>query len=195
MGFRFTPTEIAEVVLIEVDTYPDDRGFFRETYKESAYAESGFPWTFVQANFSKSRKDVIRGLHFQYEPAGIGKLISVTRGRIMDVAADIRPDSPTYKRWVGAELSGESGSMLYVPPGFAHGFCALEDDCFVNYMMTGEYSPAHDAGVRWNDPEIGVEWPIDDPILSLKDANQVFLNEIEDRLRTGTDERAEEAKL
>jgi dTDP-4-dehydrorhamnose 3,5-epimerase len=194
MGFRFTPTEIPDVVLVEVDTYPDDRGFFRETYKESAYAEAGFPWTFVQANFSRSRKDVIRGLHFQYEPAGIGKLVSVTRGRILDVAADIRPDSPTYRRWVGAELSGENGSMLYVPPGFAHGFCALENDCFVNYMMTGEYSPAHDAGVRWNDPEIGVEWPIDDPILSPKDANQVFLNEIEDRLRA-SDETAEEAKL
>jgi dTDP-4-dehydrorhamnose 3,5-epimerase len=194
MAFRFTPTEIPDVVLIEVDTYPDDRGFFRETYKESGYAEGGFPWTFVQANFSKSRKDVVRGLHFQYQPAGIGKLVSVTHGRILDVAADIRPDSPTYKRWVSAELSGENGSMLYVPPGFAHGFCALEDDCLVNYMMTGEYSPVHDAGVRWNDPEIGIEWPIDEPILSPKDSNQPFLNEIEERLR-GDYETAEEAKL
>ncbi len=194
MAFSFTPTEIPDVVLIEVDTYPDDRGFFRETYKESAYAQSGFPWTFVQANFSKSRKGVIRGLHFQYEPAGIGKLISVTHGRILDVAADIRPGSPTYKRWVSAELSGENGSMLFVPPGFAHGFCALEDDCFVNYMMTGEYSPAHDAGVRWSDPDIGVRWPIDDPILSPKDANQVFLSEIEQRLRADY-ETAEEANV
>ena len=194
MGFRLTPTDIPDVILIEVDTYPDDRGFFRETYKESGYAQSGFPWTFVQANFSKSRKGVIRGLHFQYQPAGIGKLISVTRGRIMDVAADIRPGSPTYKKWVSAELSGENGSMLYVPPGFAHGFCALEDECFVNYMMTGEFSPAHDAGVRWNDSEIGVEWPITDPILSQKDSNLPFLNEIEGRLRADY-ETAEEASV
>ena len=194
MGFKFTPTEIPEVVLIEVDTYPDHRGFFRETYKGSAYAEGGFPWTFVQANFSKSKKDVIRGLHFQYEPAGIGKLVSVTRGRIMDVAADIRPGSPTYKQWVSAELLGENGSMLYVPPGFAHGFCALEDDCFVNYMMTGEFSPDHDAGIRWNDPDIGVEWPVAEPILSPKDANQVFLSEIEPRLRADY-ETAEEANV
>ena len=194
MAFKFTPTEIPDVVLIEVDTYPDHRGFFRETYKESAYEEGGFPWKFVQANFSKSRKDVVRGLHFQHEPAGIGKLISVTHGRILDVAADIRPASPTYKRWVSAELSGENGSMLYVPPGFAHGFCALEDDSFVNYMMTGEFSPAHDAGVRWNDQEIGVEWPIADPILSQKDGNLPFLNEIEDRLRADY-ETAEEANV
>ena len=194
MGFRFTPTEIPDVILIEVDTYPDHRGFFRETYKKSAFAEDGHPWTFVQGNFSKSSKNVIRGLHFQYEPAGIGKLISVTRGRILDVAADIRPGSPTYKKWVSAELSGENGSMLFVPPGFAHGFCALEDECFVNYMMTGEFSPAHDAGVRWNDPEIGVEWPITDPILSQKDSNLPFLNEIEGRLRADY-ETAEEASV
>jgi dTDP-4-dehydrorhamnose 3,5-epimerase len=194
MAFKFRPTEIPDVVLIEVDTYGDHRGFFRETYKESAFKEGGFPWTFVQANFSKSKKDVVRGLHFQYEPAGIGKLISVTHGRILDVAADIRPGSPTYKRWVSAELSGENGSMLYVPPGFAHGFCALEDDCFVNYMMTGEFSPAHDAGVRWNDPEIGVDWPITDPILSEKDSNLPYLDEIESRLQADY-ETAEEASV
>jgi dTDP-4-dehydrorhamnose 3,5-epimerase len=194
MAFKFTPTEIPDVVLIEVDTYADHRGFFRETHKESAFADGGFPWKFVQANFSKSKKDVVRGLHFQYEPAGIGKLISVTRGRILDVAADIRPGSATYKRWVSAELSGENGSMLFVPPGFAHGFCALEDDCFVNYMMTGEFSPAHDAGVRWNDPEIGVEWPVTDPTLSQKDSNLPFLNEIEQRLQADY-ETAEEASV
>jgi len=183
MAFRFRPTEIPDVVLVEVDTYPDSRGFFRETYKASAFREAGLPWKFVQANFSKSGKAVIRGLHFQHQPAEVGKLVSVTQGRIADVAVDIRPESPTYKRWVSVELTGESGRMLYVPPGFAHGFCALEHDCLVTYLMTGEYSPPHDAGVRWDDPDIGVQWSITDPILSDKDRNLPRLREIEARLR------------
>jgi dTDP-4-dehydrorhamnose 3,5-epimerase len=178
MGFRFKALEIPEVLLIEPDTYADDRGFFRETFKRSAFAEAGLDRAFAQANFSKSRKGVIRGLHFQRYPAAVGKLVGVVSGRIFDVAADVRPGSPTFGQWVGEELSAEDGRMLYVPEGFAHGFCAFEDDTLVTYLMTGEFSPEHDGGVRWNDPGIAVEWPVPDPILSPKDQELPLLNEI-----------------
>jgi dTDP-4-dehydrorhamnose 3,5-epimerase len=178
MGFRFKQLEISDVVLVEPDTYGDDRGFFRETFKRSAFVEGGLDRQFVQANFSKSRKGVIRGLHFQREPAAVGKLVGVARGSIFDVAVDIRPGSATFGRWVGEELSDEDGRMLFVPEGFAHGFCALDEDTLVTYLMTGEFSPEHDGGVRWNDPAIGVEWPVADPILSPKDQELPYLNEI-----------------
>ena len=178
MGFRFKELAIPDVLLIEPDTYGDERGFFRETYKRSAFAEGGLDRDFAQGNFSRSRRGVIRGLHFQRDPAAVGKLVGVVSGRIFDVAADIRPGSETYGRWVGEELSAEDGRMLFVPEGFAHGFAALEDDTLVTYLMTGEYSPEHDGGVRWNDPEIGVEWPVDDPILSAKDQELPFLKDI-----------------
>jgi dTDP-4-dehydrorhamnose 3,5-epimerase len=176
--FRFKNLGIPEVILIEPDTYPDDRGFFRETFRRSGFAEGGIDRDFVQANFSRSRKNVLRGLHYQREPAAVGKLVTVAQGGVFDVAADVRPGSPSFGRWVGEELSAENGRMLFVPEGFAHGFCALEDDTLVTYLMTGEFSPEHDTGVRWNDPEIGVEWPIDEPILSSKDQALPSLNEI-----------------
>jgi len=192
---RVLPTRLSGLVAIEPAVHADERGFFSETYRSQWHAELGLSaeQQFVQDNHSRSARGVVRGLHFHVGD-GVAKLVRCGRGRILDVAADIRPASPTYKRWVSAELSGENGSMLYVPPGFAHGFCALEDECFVNYMMTGEFSPAHDAGVRWNDSEIGVEWPITDPILSQKDSNLPFLNEIEGRLRADY-ETAEEASV
>ena len=178
MGFRFKPLAIQEVVLVEPDTYRDDRGYFRETFQRSAFAEGGLDPGFVQANMSKSRKGVIRGLHFQREPAAVAKLVGAAQGRIFDVAVDVRPGSPTFGRWVGEELSADDGRMLYVPEGFAHGFCALEDETLVTYLMTGEFSPEHDGGVRWNDPEIGVEWPIEEPILSPRDQELPLLGEI-----------------
>ena len=178
MGFRFTQTKIADVVLVEPDTYGDDRGFFRETYKRSAFLEGGLDREFVQANFSRSAAGVIRGLHYQREPAAVGKLVGVARGRILDVAADIRAGSPTFGTWVGEELSAEDGRMLFVPEGFAHGFCALADDTLVTYLMTGEYSPEHDAGVRWDDPDLAVQWPVPDPILSAKDRELPTLKEL-----------------
>jgi dTDP-4-dehydrorhamnose 3,5-epimerase len=178
VAFTFKELEIPDVVMIEPDTYGDDRGFFRETFKRSAFSEGGLGRDFVQANFSRSRRGVLRGLHYQRAPAAVGKLVSVTQGRVFDVAADIRPGSPTYRQWVGEELSGDDGRMLFIPEGFAHGFCALEDDTLVTYLMTGEFSPAHDAGVRWNDPDIGVDWPIPKPALSQKDRTLPFLNEI-----------------
>jgi dTDP-4-dehydrorhamnose 3,5-epimerase len=178
MGFRFKSLAIEDVVLVEPDTYGDDRGFFRETYRRSGFAEGGVDRDFAQANFSKSRKNVIRGLHFQREPAAVAKLVGVAQGRIFDVAVDVRSGSPTFGQWVGEELSAGDGRMLYVPEGFAHGFCALEDETLVTYLMTGEFSPEHDGGVRWNDPDIGVDWPVPDPVLSPKDQELPFLNEI-----------------
>jgi dTDP-4-dehydrorhamnose 3,5-epimerase len=178
MGFRFQPLDIPEVILIEPDTYGDDRGFFRESFRRSAFAGGGIDREFVQANMSRSRAGVLRGLHFQRDPAAVAKLVGVARGRLFDVAADVRPGSPSFGRWVGEELSAENGRLLYVPEGFAHGFVALEDDTIATYLMTGEFSPEHDGGVRWNDPDIGVDWPIADPILSPKDEELPFLNEI-----------------
>lgn len=178
MGFRLTRLEIPEVIRIYPDTYSDHRGFFRETYKGSAFREGGIDRDFVQANFSRSAKGVLRGLHFQTAPAEVGKLVSVTRGSIFDVAADIRPGSPTYGRWVSAELSAEDGGMLFVPEGFAHGFCALEDETLVTYLMTGEFAPDNDAGIRFDDPELAVTWPVGDPILSPKDRELPYLKDI-----------------
>jgi dTDP-4-dehydrorhamnose 3,5-epimerase len=178
MGFVITPLEIPDVVLIEPDTYADDRGFFRETFKRSVFADGGIEHEFVQSNLSRSRRHVLRGMHYQREPAGVGKLVAVALGRIFDVAADVRRDSPSFGRWVGAELSDQDGRMLYVPEGFAHGFCALADDTVVSYLMTGEFSPAHDAGVRWNDPTFAIEWPTDEPILSDKDRELPVLDQL-----------------
>ncbi|HEY1330114.1 MAG TPA: dTDP-4-dehydrorhamnose 3,5-epimerase [Actinomycetota bacterium] len=177
MSFRFTRLEIPDVILIEADTYRDHRGLFRETFKRSAFAEGGIDREFPQANFSRSSRDVVRGLHFQREPAAVAKLVGVAQGRIFDVAADVRPGSPTFGRWVSAELSDEDGSMLYVPEGFAHGFWALADDTLVTYLMTGEYSQEHDAGVRWNDPDLAVAWPGTDPVLSPKDQELPYLKD------------------
>ena len=178
MGFGFTPLEITEVVLIEPDTYADDRGFFRETFKGSVFAGGGIEREFVQSNLSRSRRQVLRGLHYQREPAGVAKLVAVARGRIFDVAADVRLGSPTFGRWAGAELSDEDGRMLYVPEEFAHGFCALADDTVVSYLMTGEFSPDHDTGIRWNDPTLAIEWPVDEPILSEKDRALPLLDQL-----------------
>jgi dTDP-4-dehydrorhamnose 3,5-epimerase len=127
-------------------------------------------------NMSRSRAGVLRGLHFQRDPAAVAKLVGVASGRLFDVAVDLRPGSPTFGRWVGEELSAENGRLMFVPEGFAHGFVALEDETIATYLMTGEFSPEHDAGVRWDDPDIGVDWPVEDPILSPRDEALPFLN-------------------
>jgi len=193
VGFRFTTLDLPEVVLVEPDTYPDARGFFRETYRRSAFAGDPARVDAVQVNCSRSSRGVLRGMHFQREPAGVGKLVSVLAGRVYDVAADVRPGSPTFGRWVSAELSAEDGRMLSVPRGFAHGFCALADDTVVMYVMTGEFSPEHDTGVRWDDPELAIDWPVTDPVLSDKDRGLPFLKEIEAGV-SDSDEAAEEAR-
>jgi dTDP-4-dehydrorhamnose 3,5-epimerase len=193
MGFTFTPLDLQEVLLVEPDTYRDDRGFFRETFKASAFASGGIGQAFVQANVSRSSAGVLRGLHFQRSPAGVAKLVSVAQGRIFDVAADVREDSATLGRWVGAELSAADGRSLFVPEGFAHGFLALEDDTVVTYLMTGEFSPEHDTGVRWDDPDLGIDWPVAAPILSEKDRALPMLRQI--HAGTHIDATAEEATL
>ncbi|MEN3186578.1 MAG: dTDP-4-dehydrorhamnose 3,5-epimerase [Atribacterota bacterium] len=168
--FRFATTPIEGLVLIESTVFEDERGFFVETYNFRDFKILGLGVTFVQDNHSFSRKGVLRGLHFQKNHPQ-GKLVRVVRGRIFDVAVDIRRGSPTFGNWYGVELSAQSGKSLYVPPGFAHGFLALADSD-VLYKVTEYYYPGDEGGIIWNDPDIGIPWPIDaEPLLSLKDRN------------------------
>jgi dTDP-4-dehydrorhamnose 3,5-epimerase len=169
MAFRFKKLRIPDVVLIEPELHADERGFFTEIHKASEFEENKVPCRFVQSSYSRSRKGVLRGLHYQAEPMAQGKLVRVVSGRIFDVAVDLRKNSRSFARWVGAELSEENGDMLWVPEGFAHGFLALEDDTRVLYQFTREYSKEHSRGIVWNDPGIKIEWPVKDPILSEKD--------------------------
>lgn len=162
--FKFTRTEIPDVLLVETEKYEDSRGFFQELYKESEF--KAILGNFVQVNHSYSKKGVLRGLHFQLNPKPQGKLVTVISGRIYDVAVDLRKNSPSYKKWVGAELT--FGKLLWVPVGFAHGFEALADSNVV-YFVTGEFSKEYDSGIAWNDPEINVNWPVKEPIISGKD--------------------------
>ena len=168
MPFSFEPTEIPDVIAIKASAFPDERGFFAETYRASAFREAGISVDFVQDNASRSRRGVFRGLHYQNPPAAQGKLVRVGSGAILDVAVDVRKGSPTFGRHVTRTLSDSNGLMLWVPAGFAHGFLALSDDVDVTYKVTAEYSPENDAGVAWNDPDIGLELPLE-PILSDKD--------------------------
>ena len=172
MPFQFKPQQpVPDVILIEPKAFGDDRGWFMETYKRSEFEANGIRVEFRQDNHSHSTaKGVIRGLHYQKDPAAQGKLVRCVDGAIYDVAVDIREGSPTYGRWVAVELSAEDRRMLWVPPGFAHGFCTLTDVSEVVYKATAEYSAPHDRGIRWNDPAIGVTWPVKSPTLSPKDA-------------------------
>ncbi|MGC9348757.1 MAG: dTDP-4-dehydrorhamnose 3,5-epimerase [Anaerolineae bacterium] len=172
MPFTFKRLEIPDVILIEPRVFEDERGFFLETYKHSAFADAGVPETFVQFNHSRSTAGVLRGLHYQKDPAAQGKLVGAVRGSIFDVAVDIRVGSPTYGCWVGEVLSEDNHRSIYIPPGFAHGFCVLSDIADVIYQVTAEYAPDLDRGILWNDPEIDIAWPIDAPDLSAKDAAQ-----------------------
>ena len=175
MGFRFYRLEIPDVVLIEAQTFDDHRGFFLETYKRSEFAANGITEVFVQDNYSHSTRGVLRGLHYQKHPKAQGKLVVVLKGEIFDVAVDIRKGSPTYGKWVGVALSAENSHMVYIPVGFVHGFCALSDETEVIYKVTAEYTPELECGTIWNDPEIGIQWPIGEPILSCKDARLPLL--------------------
>ena len=172
---RRLPTEIDEVVLLEPDVHGDDRGFLVETFRESALPDLGIDEHFVQDNHSRSTGPVLRGIHMQQ---GQAKLVRCPSGRIWDVAVDLRPDSPTYKRWEGHELDGESHRQLYVPAGFGHGFCVLSDEADVIYRLSSYYDPELESGVAWDDPELGIEWPVDDPILSERDSTAPSLAEV-----------------
>jgi len=169
MSCMFKKLKIKDVVLVEPKIFHDDRGFFVETYKKSEFVLNGITEEFVQDNHSFSQKGVLRGLHFQTNPKAQGKLVRVIKGKVWDVAVDMRKDSPTFKQWVAEELSEDNHRMFYLPAGFAHGFVALSDNVHLTYKCTGEYSSENDAGVIWNDPELAINWPIKDLILSDKD--------------------------
>ena len=171
MPFEFRALEIPGVLLITPRVYADTRGSFMETYKRSEFAAAGIPEIFVQQNHSTSLHGVLRGLHFQRPPLAQSKLIRVVSGRIFDVAVDLRPDSPGGRRWVGVELSAEAGSLMYVPERCAHGFCVLSERAEVVYLTSSEYSPEHESGIMWNDPELNIAWPVPDPIVSGRDAH------------------------
>jgi dTDP-4-dehydrorhamnose 3,5-epimerase len=175
VSFNRLDTELDDLVLIEPTVHGDERGFLVETFRENALAGLGIEVAFVQDNHSRSRGRVLRGIHMQ---SGQAKLVRCPRGRIWDVAVDLRPDSPTYKRWEGHELDGERHRQLFVPAGFGHGFCALSDEADVLYRLTAYYDPELETGLAWDDPEIGIEWPISDPLLSERDRNAPRLAEV-----------------
>jgi dTDP-4-dehydrorhamnose 3,5-epimerase len=177
MPFRFRPLQIPDVILIEARAFGDDRGFFVETYRQSEFVANGIADHFVQDNYSFSLRGVLRGLHYQKHPQAQAKLVRAVQGEVFDVAVDIRAGSLTYGEWVGETLSAENGHMLYVPPGFAHGFCVLSSEAGLAYKVTAEYAPALERGIRWNDPQIGIRWPIQDPLLSERDEALPLLNE------------------
>ncbi len=170
------PTSIPEVLLIRPAVFGDARGWFLETWQQKRYAELGLP-AFVQDNVSFSQQGVLRGLHYQH-PHGQGKLVQVLQGRVFDAAVDIRVGSPTFGRYVCAELSSDNHLQMYIPPGFAHGFCVLSETALFSYKCTDFYMPDCEGGVCWNDPEIGIAWPIAEPILSAKDSRYGPLRQI-----------------
>ena len=179
MKVETTPLE--GVLLITPQIFGDERGFFMETYNAAKTADLGVPELFVQDNHSRSTKGVLRGLQYQY-PQWQGKLVRTIAGEIFDVAVDIRANSPTYGQWFGAFLNDENKQQLYIPAGFAHGFCVTSDIADVAYKCTSDYQPDQDVGIRWDDPDVGINWPIKEPILSEKDNDTPFLKNIEPRL-------------
>jgi dTDP-4-dehydrorhamnose 3,5-epimerase len=169
MPFEFDQLAIPGPVLIRPRVFDDGRGFFLELYKHSDFAKAGITPHLVQDNFSKSSRGVLRGLHYQKDPRAQGKMVMCVRGAIFDVAVDIRKGSPHFGKWVGAELTDANRYMLYVPPGFAHGFQVVSETAEVMYKCTDEYSPTDERGIIWNDPDFAIAWPIAEPVLSAKD--------------------------
>lgn len=180
---KVTATELPEVLVIEPRVFEDRRGFFLESWHRERYAEHGIDADFVQDNHSRSARGVLRGLHFQLRKPQ-GKLVRVTRGTVFDVAVDIRRDSPTYGRWAAATLSGDNHRQLWVPPGFAHGFCVLSETADFLYKCTEFYDADDERGIAWNDPDIGIEWPGEGWIVSERDARNPTLSEFDGVSRT-----------
>ncbi len=170
MPVKVTPAEIPEVLVIETAIVRDDRGFFSETYSSRVLAESGFHEAFLQDNLSSSKKGTVRGLHYQLEPHGMGKLVRVIKGSIFDVAVDIRRGSPSYGKWLGRTLTEGNRLSLWVPKGFAHGFLALQDETLVLYKCTETHTPAAERAINYADPAIGIAWPIEPSLIAPKDA-------------------------
>lgn len=183
MKFEFERLEVPEVVLVTPTRYRDERGFFQESYRHSEFVEVGIDAHFVQDNLARSSRGVLRGLHYQIPPGAQGKLVGAASGRIFDVAVDLRVGSPTYGRWVGETLDADQGRLLWIPPGFAHGYVVLSDLADVYYKCTAEYRPELDRGVLWNDPLIGIAWPVVDPVVSLKDGGQPTLEDCDNPFR------------
>jgi len=190
---KFIETTLKGVVLVEPDVFNDPRGYFLETYHAGKYADGGIAGPFVQDNFSHSVRGTLRGLHYQLTRAQ-GKLVMVLEGRVFDVAVDIRRGSPTFGRWVGVELSGENKRQLYIPPGFAHGFCVLSETADVLYKCTDVYSPTHERGIIWNDPTLAIAWPIAEPLVSRKDQSYLTLQEMLKELPTDRRKRVKGAR-
>lgn len=174
---QVTQAEIPEILIIEPKVFGDERGFFLETFQAPRYAAHGLARPFVQDNLSRSRRGILRGLHIQY-PRTQGKLVSVLRGRVLDVAVDVRRGSPTFGRHVAVELGDDTFRQLWIPRGFAHGFVVLSESADFFYRCDELYSPADEVAVRWNDPALGIDWRTDAPTLSERDANALLLNEI-----------------
>jgi dTDP-4-dehydrorhamnose 3,5-epimerase len=169
-------TAIPDVLLVKPEIFRDARGFFTEVFREDVFRSVGLPTQFVQLNHSRSARDVVRGLHFQWEPP-MGKLMRVTHGCAYLVAVDIRKQSPTVGQWVAATVSSEDMTQMWAPAGFARGFCVLSDFAEIQYLCTGVYNSSGEAGIRWNDPELGIDWPTTTPILSPKDTKAPSLRE------------------
>jgi dTDP-4-dehydrorhamnose 3,5-epimerase len=170
MSFRFTPLALPEVILVEPEVFGDARGFFLETYREAPFRAAGIAARFVQDNHSFSRRGVLRGMHYQAAPRSQGKLVRVAAGEVWDVVVDVRRASPTFGRWIGQTLSGENHHALWIPPGFAHGFVVLGGSAHFIYKCTAVYDPAAERGFRWDDPAVGIDWPLRDVRLSARDA-------------------------
>ena len=180
-NFNFIETKIKDLYIIEPKVFGDDRGYFMESYNRRDFVEAGLDMRFVQDNESKSKKGVLRGMHFQTKFTQ-GKLVRVIQGEVYDVAVDLRKGSPTYGAWEGILLSSENKKQFYVPEGFAHGFLVLSDDAVFNYKCTNLYSPEYDGGLLWYDPEVGIEWPLDgieEVLLSEKDKKQKKFKELD----------------
>ena len=179
MPFSFKRLSIPDIILVEPQSFPDERGFFLESFKESEFVSKGIKTRFVQDNFSHSVKGVLRGLHYQKNPEAQAKLVIVLKGEVFDVAVDIRKNSSTYGKWVAEILSENNHNLLYIPEGFAHGFCVLSESADVLYKVNQEYSLEDERGIIWNDPKINITWPIKKPLLQEKDSKLPVLKNID----------------
>jgi dTDP-4-dehydrorhamnose 3,5-epimerase len=176
---KIKETELDGVLIIEPNVFGDKRGYFVETYKRQRYADAGIDADFVQDNLSFSYKGTLRGLHYQH-PHAQAKLVQVIQGEVFDVVVDIRRGFPTFGKWIGQYLSNENKRQLFIPKGFAHGFCVLSDTAMFHYKCSDNYAPEYEGGILWSDPDVGINWPIDSPIISEKDAGFSILKDIVD---------------
>lgn len=169
MQIRTEPTPLKDVIIVQPEVFQDPRGFFTEVYRQDQFKDLGLPPLFAQLNHSRSAKNVLRGLHFQWEPP-MGKLMRVTQGAAFLVAVDIRKGSPNLGKWFGREVTAESKTQIWAPAGFARGFCVLSEFAEIEYLCSGVYNSGAESGFAWNDPKLGIQWPVKDPVISAKDA-------------------------